>query len=76
MRVVGNDGNGVAVVDAGKYGKGESMNREKATELEYLQWFYGAADFGPADGDVRYLMDQEFREQTGKDLPEGYGEEA
>ena len=48
---------------------------EQATELEYLQWFHAVADFGPADSDVRYLLNQEFQEETGKSLPEGYGEE-
>ena len=47
---------------------------EKATELEYLQWFYANADFGPADSDVRYYMDESFKEDTNKDIPEGYGE--
>lgn len=45
---------------------------EKATELEYLKWFYNNADFGPADGDVRHYMDEKFKRQTGKELPEGY----
>ncbi|AWY09298.1 hypothetical protein vBRpoSV10_176 [Ruegeria phage vB_RpoS-V10] len=45
---------------------------EKATELEYLQWFYANADFGPADSDVRDIMNEEFMEDTGKGLPEGY----
>ena len=44
----------------------------RATELEYLQWFYENADFGPADGDVREIMDREFKKETGKELPEGY----
>ncbi|NMZ77527.1 hypothetical protein HBO32_30995 [Pseudomonas nitroreducens] len=47
---------------------------EQATELEYLQFFYAKADFGPADGDVRYLIAECFKEQTGKELPEGYEE--
>lgn len=45
---------------------------EKATELEYLRWFYQNADFGPADSDVRMYMDEEFVEETGKALPDGY----
>lgn len=50
--------------------------KERATELEYLQWFHAMADFGPADGDVRQYMDEQFVEETGKRLPEGYdGEE-
>lgn len=44
----------------------------KATELEWLQWFYETADFGPADGDVRDFMKQKFTKETGKELPDGY----
>ena len=49
---------------------------EEATELEFLQWFYGEADFGPADSDVRHFLKLEFMRLTGKVLPEGYEEEA
>lgn len=45
---------------------------ERAGELEYLKWFYDVADFGPADGDVRYYMNERFMDSTGKNLPEGY----
>jgi hypothetical protein len=48
---------------------------EKATELEYLKWFYSYADFGPAEGDVRNYMNQLFTKKTGKALPEGYERE-
>lgn len=48
---------------------------ERASELEYLRWFHCNADFGPADSDVRYYLDERFMEQKGKLLPEGYGEE-
>lgn len=46
--------------------------RERATELEYLKWFRVHADFGPADGDVKDHMDNEFMRVTGKNLPEGW----
>lgn len=49
---------------------------EQATELEFLQWFYSNADFGPADGDVREIMNRDFISETGKTLPDGYKEEA
>jgi hypothetical protein len=42
---------------------------EKATELEWLEFFYDMADFGPADGDVRWMIKQEFKKQIGKALP-------
>lgn len=46
---------------------------DKATELEWLKWFYQHADFGPADGDVKDIMREEFKKKTGKELPDGYG---
>lgn len=48
---------------------------ERATELEWLRWFYQEADFGPADSDVRFYMATAFKQETGKELPEGYEEE-
>lgn len=47
--------------------------QEQATELEYLKWFYFNADFGPAESDVRYGMREDFKRETGKTLPDGYG---
>ena len=44
----------------------------RATELEYLKWFYQHADFGPADGDVRASLDEWFVRDTGKRPPPGY----
>ena len=44
----------------------------QASEFEYLQWFYAHADFGPADGDVRCYLNEEFQQETGKELPVGY----
>jgi hypothetical protein len=49
--------------------------KEKATELEFLQWFYVNVDFGPAHGDVIYTLKESFKDETGKDLPDGYNEE-
>jgi len=46
--------------------------RTRATELEYLKWFRINADFGPADGDVKEQMDNDFMEETGKNLPNGW----
>ncbi len=46
--------------------------KEKATELEFLQWFYSNADFGPASEDVVEIMIENFKEETGKELPDGY----
>ena len=45
---------------------------EEATELEYLRWFAQNSDFGPADEDVVRWMQDNFREQTGKEVPSGW----
>jgi hypothetical protein len=45
---------------------------ERATELEWLRYFYETADFGPAHEDVVNIIENRFKEETGKDLPEGY----
>ena len=48
------------------------MVRERATELEYLTWFRCTADFGPSESDVIDMMNQNFMDETGKNLPEGW----
>lgn len=54
----------------------EAPQQPIATELEWLQYFYQEADFGPADQDVRDIIKCDFMRQYGKQLPEGYnGEE-
>lgn len=52
--------------------KQKKQKRERASELEYLKWFRHHADFGPADSDVKDILNQEFMEETGKNLPEGW----
>lgn len=49
---------------------------EKATELEFLQYFYQQADFGPADSDVRDGIKEWFMKDMELDLPTGYEMEA
>lgn len=45
---------------------------KRASELEFLEWLYVEADFGPAHWDVKsYLIDR-LIEETGKLPPEGY----
>lgn len=44
-------------------------------EFEYLYWFYQNADFGPADGDVRYFLDQRYEKETGRLIPPSYRHE-
>ena len=46
--------------------------KERATELEYLKWFRQHVDFGPADSDVKEQMNNQFMNETGKNLPEGW----
>lgn len=45
----------------------------KATVLEWLQYFYDEADFGPGSGEYVYQLKQQFTQDTGKELPDGYG---
>ena len=51
--------------------------KETASELEFLRYFYVEADsvFGPASDDVYEGIKQNFKEETGKELPEGYTRE-
>lgn len=47
---------------------------ERAIELEYLLWFRIHADFGP-DADAVARLDDQFRRETGKELPKGWDDE-
>lgn len=47
---------------------------EEATELEWLQFFFGAADFGPSHGDAMNWYMEQFEKKTGKRVPEDYRE--
>lgn len=51
------------------------MSDAEQAELEYLRFFFKQADFGPADGDVRQIINEEFTQATGKDVPQGYRSE-
>jgi hypothetical protein len=44
-------------------------------ELKYLRWFKQNADFGPADGDVHMLMDEQYTKETGNEVPPNWREE-
>ena len=48
----------------------EEPETNRASELEYLRFFFHEADFGPADGDVRKILMDQFKRDTGKELPE------
>ena len=48
---------------------------KQASELEYLTWFRHNIDLGPGEQDVIDDMNERFIEETGKELPEGWGKE-
>lgn len=52
----------------------ESDTPGRADDHEWLSWFYAHADFGPSDGDVRDMLKQKFKRETGKLLPHGYSD--
>lgn len=45
---------------------------ERASDLEYLEWFRLNCDFGPAHSDVIESLDKEFMNTFNKNLPEGW----
>ena len=47
-------------------------HRERASELEWLTFFYQHADFGPADSEARDNLKHFFTEARGKNLPLGF----
>ena len=63
--------NNVYYITTDFYLKGDQM-KQRATEIEYLKWFRINADFGPADSDVKDIMNSEFMDETGKNIPEGW----
>jgi hypothetical protein len=48
------------------------MTSEDENELDFLRWFYINCDFGPADEDVRAILIDEYKKETGRDMPSGY----
>jgi hypothetical protein len=48
------------------------QEQNRADELTYLRWFRLNADFGPAEGDVINWLNERFKKETGKELPEGW----
>lgn len=49
-----------------------TQSTERASELDWLLWFYQNADFGPAHGDVMKSYMKDFTLKTGKLLPKAY----
>ena len=50
----------------------EKKLREIEEELCYLRWFMENMDFGPAHGDVVDVMNEQYTEETGNEVPEGW----
>lgn len=52
------------------------MSLIRATEIEFLRWFFSVADFGPAHSEVLENLCSTFVADMGKLLPEGYNVDA
>lgn len=50
----------------------DEMVTVSRAEYEWLVWFAQRADFGPADGDVRDGMREQYEDETGKRVPAGW----
>lgn len=50
------------------------MSDVVATPLEFLEWYFVNADFGPAHEDVVSILMDQFTQETGKRVPEAYSE--
>ena len=59
------------IIDEATVEEMESFTKNVLAELDYLRYFYQIADFGPADADVRAIMNDGYK----KPIPEGYGDE-
>jgi hypothetical protein len=55
--------------------RNDMKQKQRATEIEWLKWFFDHADFGPADSDVREWIAESFKIKTGKLLPVGYSDD-
>ena len=49
--------------------------KSQNTELEWLRWFARNADFGPASGEVRAIMREEYESKTGWKVPSDWKDE-
>lgn len=39
---------------------------------QWLEWFWREADFGPADGDVRQMLEDQYEKETGRTIPQNW----
>lgn len=56
----------------------EGMRQEfmlQRAERQWLEWFFVNADFGPADGDVRQMLQEQYEKKTGQTIPPNYRQE-
>ena len=51
------------------------MDEDEKEWVEWLDFFYYHADFGPADGDVREILMDQYEGETGKACPAREDEE-
>jgi hypothetical protein len=51
------------------------MEPNETAELMYLRYFYQNCDFGPAHGDVVFIINEHFEKECGIPVPEGYRDE-
>ena len=43
---------------------------ESIAERKYLLWFFQQSDFGPADGEVREMLEAQYEKVTGCTVPQ------
>ena len=50
------------------------MTKAEKQELEYLRYFYDAVQpaLGPADDDIIRMIQEEYEEETGNEVPKDY----
>ena len=53
----------------------ERLQKEESAELEYLRWYRENIDFGPAHEDVIAILDEQYTDETGNEVPVGWREE-
>lgn len=49
-----------------------AVDADAAAELAWLTWFVQNADFGPADGDVCRIMEENYTAETGNKVPSNW----
>jgi hypothetical protein len=52
----------------------EEVAEEMEAELDFLRFFYSAAgeSFGPADSDIYRMIGEDYKNESGRDLPPDY----